>query len=148
MSVDNAGDVIQFDDASDVHSRKINCSTPRKMGKKGLEIPKSGHILEKSHLKCWNQLEKMTRQWLSYFNFRSWAKKAPFWSGLSLAWEFLFWMLSFHGIYLTPSNAKSPVLVFICLFIQTAGKRYCFSAQKAGKAYTWSLKKLENCFEN
>ena len=63
---------------------------------------------------------------------------------LSLAWEFLFWMLSFHGIYLTPSNAKSPELVFICLFIQTAGKRYCFSAQKAGKAYTLSLKKLEN----
>ena len=24
---------------------------PRKMGKKGLQIPKSGHILEKSHLK-------------------------------------------------------------------------------------------------
>ena len=54
-------------------------------------------------------------------------------------------MFAFYRTYLT-SNTESLELVFICLFVQRAGKRCSFSGQKAGKAYTWSLKKLENCF--
>ena len=45
--MDNAGDdVIQFDNASNVHDGKTHASTP-KNGRLDLQTPKSGHTWEK-----------------------------------------------------------------------------------------------------